>query len=419
MATLKRVHLAKRSLRAYRSFFGSDDWKKMKNLAADLRGKRVVHINATPVGGGVAEILQSLVPLQNDMGLKSDWYVISAPKRFFTITKEMHNGFQGKPFVLKESDVEYYRAINRQLAKALSKIDFDIAIIHDPQPLAIIESYHQPPMVSRIHIDMSHPDPRLISLLLPHLAAYEKVVFSSRKFIPAGLERGRTITLSPAIDPLSSKNRAVSPARASKILRDLGLNPRRPIITQVSRFDPWKNPLGVIEAYRRAKKEIPDLQLILMGIRNAKDDPEAASIFSEVARATKGDADIHLFVSADQLAGYTNEEVVNALQVGSDIVLQLSTREGFGLTVTEAMWKKAVVIGGPAIGIRFQIRHGKNGYIAKTPREASRLIVSLIKNPRKSKAIGEAAAQSVRKHHLVTHQLIDHLLLYHDIVSAK
>lgn len=408
--------MAKRSIRAYRSFFRASDWKKLHNLAARLRGKRIIHVNATPVGGGVAEILQSLIPLQNDLGVKSEWYAIDAPKRFFAITKEMHNGLQGKRFALKHADLDYYRAVNVQLANALSKIDFDIAVIHDPQPLAIIRTYHQAPMISRIHIDASHPDQKLVSLLRPFLAAYEKTVFSSQAFVPAGLEKDRTVILSPAIDPLRAKNRAMPSARASKILRDLGLDPRRPIVTQVSRFDPWKNPMGAIEAYHRAKKMIPEIQLVLIGLRNAKDDPESATVFREVAAAAKKDTDMHVFVHADQLAGYTNEEAVNALQVGSDIILQLSTREGFGLTVAEAMWKRAIVIGGPAAGIRAQIQHGENGFIAKTPIEASRLIVSLLKHPQKNQGIREAAATSVRKHHLMTHQLIDHLVLYCDVL---
>lgn len=417
MATLKKVRVHKRSIKDYRSFFGAKGWKHLRALADDLRGKRIIHVNATPIGGGVAEMLQSLVPLQDDLGLKSDWYAIEAPKRFFVITKEIHNGLQGKRFELKKADLDYYVSINKQLAKALSKINFDVAVIHDPQPMAVIGSYHQPPMVSRIHIDLSHPDKKLLSFLYPYLAAYEKTVFSLKAFAPSGLRKDQIVALPPAIDPLNLKNRAMPIAKANAVLRDLGVDPKRPIMTQVSRFDPWKNPLGVIQAYRRAKKEIPYLQLVMMGIRRAKDDPEAVKVFEDVHAAAKGDDDIHLFVSLDQLAGHTNEEVVNALQVGSDIILQLSIREGFGLTVTEAMWKGACVIGGSAAGIRLQIRNGKNGFIATTPLEASKQVISLLANPAKRERIGEMARQDVRRKHLITQQLLDHLVLYKDALS--
>ncbi len=424
MVRLNKVKLAERSIRDYRSFFSTDEQKSLHALSASLKGKRVIHVNAAPVGGGVAEILKTLVPLQRDIGLRSDWYAIEAPKRFFVVTKEIHNGLQGKRFTLKRSDLAHYLSVNEKLARELAKINFDVAVIHDPQPMAVIETFHssrrkgRPPMISRTHIDLSAPDRRLLKFLKPYLTAYEKTVFSLQSFVPRGLRRDQIVIIPPGIDPLNQKNRVFPLAKAKKIIKDVGIDPKRPLMAQVSRFDPWKNPLGVVEAYRRATKEIPDLQLALVGIRRAQDDPEAVKIFHEVQSATQGDKDVFLFTSLDQLKGHANDAFVNAVQVGADVILQLSTREGFGLTATEAMWKGASVIGGPAAGIRSQITDGVDGFIAKTPKVAAKRIVSLISDPALRRKIGRAAHASVRRKHLVTHQLLDHLRLYRDAING-
>ncbi|MBD3252041.1 glycosyltransferase [Candidatus Uhrbacteria bacterium] len=418
MARLQKVSIERRSIRKYRSFFNANELKRFNPLRKELNGKRILHVNATPIGGGVAEMLQTLIPLQDDIGLKSDWYVIDAPARFFVITKEIHNGLQGKQFTLKKSDLDFYRSVNRELGTALSKMNYDIAVIHDPQPMALIGSYHQPPMISRIHIDLSSPDRKLLKFLYPYLSAYEKTVFSLKAFAPKGLRNDQIVVLPPAIDPLNKKNQAFGLQKSRKMLKKLGLNICRPIVSQVSRFDPWKNPLGVVEAYQKTKKQIPDVQLILMGIRRAKDDPEAVKIYKQVEKATKGDPDIHLFHDAKQLAPYTNEEVVNAIQVASDIILQLSIREGFGLTVTEAMWKGSVVIGGPAAGIRSQITDQKDGFIASTPSVAAKDMVRILKHPKSEAKIGKAAQKTVRSKHLITHQLLAHLELYKDALTG-
>jgi trehalose synthase len=425
MVQLNKVKLIKRSIRDYRSFFSSVEQKKLSSLSGTLKGKRVIHVNATPIGGGVAEMLKTLVPLQTDVGLRSSWYVIEAPKRFFVITKEIHNGLQGKRFMLKRSDLDYYLSVNEKLAGDLSKIKYDVAVIHDPQPMAMIGAYHlsrqrrdQPPMISRTHIDLSTPDKKLLKFLKPYLKAYEKTVFSLASFVPRGLRKDQIVVIPPAIDPLNKKNTAFSITKAKKIIKHVGIDPERPLMAQVSRFDPWKNPLGVVEAYRRATKAIPGLQLALVGIRRAQDDPEAIKIFHDVQSATQGDRDVFLFSSPDELKGHTNDEFVNAIQVGADVILQLSIREGFGLTVTEAMWKGASVIGGPAAGIKSQITNGVDGFIAKTPKIAAKQIVSLLQDSKKQKSIGREAQKTVRKKHLITHQLLDHLKLYKDALEG-
>lgn len=425
MVRLNKVKLRKRSVHPYRSFCLARDLRALSSFSEELAGRRVIHVNATPVGGGVAEMLQTLVPLQRGIGLRSDWYVIEAPKRFFVITKEIHNGMQGKAFALEDDDLKYYVSVNEKLATCLSEIPYDVAVIHDPQPMALIGSYHQsrrkqgrPSMISRIHIDLSSPDQKLLRFLWPYLTAYEKVVFTLPAFVPRGFRKDQVAIIPPAIDPLNEKNRALPSTEANKIIEDLGMDPTRPLISQVSRFDPWKNPVGVVEAYRIAKKSIPDLQLAMVGIQRAKDDPEAVKIFREVKAAAGDDPDIHLFHSYDQLKPYTNEQVVNAIQVAADVILQLSIREGFGLTVTEAMWKAAAVIGGPAAGIRSQISDGRNGYIAKDSRAAAKRIVDLLFDPKKRSRIGAAAHEAVRSKHLITSQLLDHLKLYKDVLGG-
>jgi trehalose synthase len=390
----------------------------------------VVHVNATPVGGGVAEMLRALVPLQNAAGLRATWYAMQAPKRFFEITKEIHNGLQGKRFGLKIHDLGYFLDVNRKIAKELSGISFDLAVIHDPQPLAVIDAYHQPrhrrgqrrgrsPMISRMHIDLSRPDRRILRFLAPYLSAYEKTVFSLRSFAPRGLRKDQIAVIPPAIDPLNGKNRAFSAARANKVIEDVGIDPKRPLMAQISRFDPWKNPLGAVEAYRRAARVIPGLQLALVGIRRAQDDPEAVRIFRDVRSAARGDKNIFLFSRLDQLKGRTNDEFVNAVQTAADAILQLSTREGFGLTVTEAMWKGAAVIGGPAAGIRSQITDGVDGFIAKTPKVAAKRIISLLNDPALRRKIGREAQRTVRRSYLIPRQLLDHLRLYRDALEKS
>jgi trehalose synthase len=419
MVGLNNVRTEKRTIREYRSFFSVADRKVLVSLSKALKGRRIVHVNATPVGGGVAEMLRALVPLQNAAGLRASWYAMQAPKRFFEITKEIHNGLQGKRFGLKSHDLDYYLDVNRRIAKELSGINFDLAVIHDPQPLAVIDAYHQSPMISRMHIDLSRPDRRILRFLAPYLSAYEKTVFSLRSFAPQCLRKDQIVVIPPAIDPLNRKNRAFSITKARKVIEDVGIDPKRPFMAQISRFDPWKNPLGAVEAYRRATKEIPGLQLALVGIRRAQDDPEAVRIFRDVRSAARGDENIFLFSRLDQLKGRTNDEFVNAVQTAADAILQLSTREGFGLTVTEAMWKGAAVIGGPAAGIRSQITDSADGFIAKTPKIAAKRVVSLIKDPALRRKIGREARKTVRQKYLITRQLLDHLRLYRDALEKS
>jgi len=417
MIALHPVSVGKRTTSSFGDFA-----KRIREAAKPIKGLRVLHVNATPHGGGVAELLRSLVPLERAAGLRSSWVSIEAPPHFFDITKRIHNGLQGKRIALSSNDVHVYRLVNAHIAERLARIPADLIVIHDPQPLAVIRTYHLAPMVARIHIDCSDPDPRALAVLLPELDAYECAMFSHAAYVPRAMDR-RCIRISaPAIDAEAKKNMypnfATNPfdrrkdGRISSVLRALHIDPSRPLIVQISRFDPWKNPLGVIRAYRIARRSIPGLQLVMMGVMAAQDDPEAARIFRDVVREAKGDPDIRLLAKPEDLKGHSNDAVVSALQSSADVVFQLSTREGFGLTATEAMWKGAAVIGGPATGIRTQIADGKNGFIAKTPEEAARLTVRLIGDPGLRARVGLAAHHSVAKKFLMPRMLLDHVKMY-------
>ena len=417
MITLNKVKTKTKDFRKYRKFLSKSGVSRIRLLTKSLSNRRIIHINATAVGGGVAEILQSFIPLLKNLGLDIDWYTISAPPSFFEITKQIHNGLQGKKSKLKKKDLKFYLSVNQKLAEKLRNIKFDLAVIHDPQPLAMIDFWHPSFMISRIHIDLSTPDKQLLAFFLPYLNKYEKIVFSLKEFIPKKISKDKVVIIPPAIDPFTIKNQAYSFKKARKILASLGLDPKRPIIAQVSRFDPWKDPIGVIRAYQLAKKKIPDLQLILIGLFLAADDPEAVQIFEQVKQKAQGDPDIFLFSDPRKLKGLTNDEAVNAIQSGSDIILQKSIREGFGLVVTEAMWKGKAVIGGNAAGIKFQIKDGQNGFIVKSPQETAKRIINLFANSDKLSKIGKKAKESVQRHFLITRLIRDHLELYRQVLG--
>ena len=417
MAMLEHVSFTKRSMHSYRSFCDTRTWKSLKVHGDALKGVKVLHVNATPIGGGVAELLQAIVPLQRDLGIDANWVTIKAPADFFEITKELHNALQGKVFRLDKGQIARYKEINEELAESLSEIDYDLAVIHDPQPMAMIATYHQPPMILRIHPDASTPDRRLSRLFRPYFEAYEHLIFSHDSYIPRGIAKDRTSVMMPAIDPISQKNRAMDRKEARKMLSVFGIDANRPLIVQVSRFDSWKDPKGVIQAYRIAKKRFPDLQLVLMGILRAKDDPEAVRVFLDIQAYAGNDPDIHLLHHPEDLKGLDNEKVVNAVQSGADVMLQLSTREGFGLTATEAMWKGSALIGGPARGLRMQINHGKNGYIAKNPLIAGKYLIRLLADEDLRSKIGKEAQKRVRRDFLTPRLLLDHLRLYRQVLD--
>ncbi|MDX1608065.1 MAG: glycosyltransferase [Candidatus Spechtbacterales bacterium] len=403
---LIKTKLLEKNVEDYKQFCDSQRYEKLLQSAEKFKDKKILHINATPQGGGVAEILKTFVPLQRSLGLDSSWYYIKPDMKLFEITKKLHNSLQGSEVGLTKAEKDYYLNYNKKLAKAIDDFGADILMIHDPQPLASIEFIdNPPPAVGRIHIDSSEPNQDSMDFINPFLSQYTKIVFSLEDFVSDKLPRKKIIISPPAIDPLSPKNIDIPRDLCRTILVALGISPDRPLITQVSRYDPWKDPLGVIDAYYIAKKDIPNLQLAMAGVIEAADDPEALVMLQKVQEKAKGDPDIYLITERN--IGEENKYLENALQRSSDIVLQKSIREGFGLTVTEAMWKGAPVIGGNVGGIKLQIKDGENGFLVNTPGEAAERIIKLFEEPELAKKIGKAAHESVRQNFLITRLLED------------
>ena len=376
----------------------------LQRLAETVRGRKILHINSTRVGGGVAEILRGLVPLLQDVGLEARWEVITGTEDFFTATKSFHNALQGQGQNLSAELLQTYLEVNRKNAQELS-LEGDYVIIHDPQPAALIL---QKPgggrWIWRCHIDISHPQRKVWNFLRQFVVQYDGAIFSLPRFaqrlpIPQFL-------IYPSIDPLSDKNRDLSAQEQERILNRLNIPRDKPILLQVSRFDRFKDPLGVIQAYRLVKKH-HDVRLILAG-GGATDDPEGEVVLAEVRQAAQNDPDILILV----LPPDANLEI-NALQRTATIILQKSLREGFGLTVAEAMWKGKPVIGGFAGGIIVQLVYGVTGFTVNSNEGAAFRIHYLLDNPEIMTKMGEDAREYVRGNFLITRHLGDYLALMH------
>lgn len=404
------------SLDAYRGIVHDELCNEIEQLAAPIRGLRVHHINATPNGGGVAEILRALVPLMTGVGLEARWYTLAPDNQFFGVTKRIHNMLQGESDGLTDTELRIYLAHNERTAREMAEVETDIWIVHDPQPLPVLSIAPElKPAIWRCHIDTSRPNPTLAALLLPYIQAYDQQVFTLPEFVFPELSRETVTFISPAIDPLSGKNIPIDRDIARRILHKLGVDPNRPLVTQVSRFDPWKDPIGVVDAFRLARQQIPDLQLAMVGVMTAKDDPQQMSICSEVARHAGDDPDIHLYTEPRQVGDIE----INAFQTASDVIVQKSIREGFGLTVTEAMWKGNPVIGGRAGGVAVQIRHGTDGFLVSSVEECAHYIVQLVRDRDLAQRMGDAARDRARHHYMMPALLRDYLRLLGDLVRLR
>jgi trehalose synthase len=395
------------SLDKYAPIIGDQKINEIKDLANRLIGKSVCHINSTSFGGGVAEILHRLVPLMQDVGLKADWRLIKGSDEFFNVTKAFHNGLQGMNIPLTDEMKKTYLEYNEANANKLD-LHHDFIVAHDPQPAAIIS--HQKIRVGkwiwRCHIDLSNPNPNFINFLVPIIYQYDSLIFTMEQYVPEPLKSRKVATIPPSIDPLSDKNEPLSEDIVLSILDKYGIDPERPIITQVSRFDPWKDPLGVIDTYRIVKKEIPTVQLLLIASM-AKDDPEGWTYYEKTARHAADDLDIHLLTD---LKGVGDIEV-NAFQRASNVVLQKSLREGFGLSVTEALWKEVPVVGENVGGIPLQIIDGVNGFLVNNVQEAAKRTLYLLKHPTEAKKMGAKGKEHILKNFLITRHLEDYLKL--------
>ncbi len=382
---LERVDIGTQSVDRYRSSAGGDAIAHLRELAAPLRGCRVLHVSATPFGGGVAEILRSKIPLLRDLGIAADWQLIRGDESFFRVTKAIHNGLQGSAMGLSADDEERYLAQSERNAKALDG-HYDVIVVHDPQPLALLELHgaNRSRWIWRCHVDTSEPNPSVWRFLQPFVVRYDAAVFTLGGFVPPDFPVARTEIIPPAIDPESPKNLHLSARLAARVVEWIGVETRRPLITQISRFDEWKDPLGVVEAYRLVRELVPDLQLALVGSM-ALDDPEGWRVYREIQREVEVDPDIHVFTN---LTGVGNVEV-NAFQRLADVVVQKSIREGFGLVVSEALWKGTPVVAGRAGGIPLQLEDGCSGYLVDSVEECAQRVLELLSDPERRHEFGE------------------------------
>ena len=412
------VETPTQSLKKYKGIISDDLFREVKSLAKGLKGLKVVMINSTPKGGGVANVLSNLIPLMKGVKINVNWHVIPPGKKFFGLTKEIHNALQGKEYSLSFQSRRLYRFHMERAAKMMLDMEADVWVIHDPQPLGVIHylpNFH--PSISHIHIDTSRPNTETWRFIEPFLLMYDRIIFGVKDFVPKSLPKRKVAVFSVTINPFSSQTKPLSLKMAKSILRSFRINPNKPLVSQVFRFDPWKDPLGSIKAYKIAKKKIPNLQLALIGLIIAVDDPEAFKVFKETQKAAEGDPDIFLFSNPQELGSLEVDTFVNAFRTGSDIILQKSIREGFGLTVAEAMWKGKPVIGGRVGGIKIQIKNGKNGFLVSSPEGAAKRIVQLIKNPQLAEEMGIAARETVREKFLVPRLLRDYLKLFHELIK--
>ncbi len=405
---LELVDLAARPADVYRAVAPEETMEALASIARDLRGARILHVNATPYGGGVSELLRSTVPLLNGLGLVAHWKIIRGDERFFEVTKRIHNGLQGAGAALSESDREAYLATSKRNA-ALLEEDYDFVFLHDPQPAAIRglrRASGAPRWIWRCHIDTAAPNPEVWAFLRGHLEGYDAAVFTMAEFVPPDLPVPHVEIMPPAIDPLSPKNIPLDDRTARGVLEWMGVRLDVPLVTQVSRFDPWKDPHGVIAAYRLARKEVPDLELALVGSM-ALDDPEGWSIYSQIKAAADADRRIHVLTN---LTGVGNIEV-NAFQRLSRVVIQKSLREGFGLVVSEALWKGTPVVAGRAGGIPLQMADGVGGVLVDDVDECAQALVSLLRDPGRAQDLGRLGHERVRRHFLMPRLVLDELTL--------
>jgi trehalose synthase len=387
----------------YEEVVGHAEVQRLRNLAARLEGRKIVHVNSTKAGGGVAEILGWMVPLMQELGLDVRWEVISGPPDFYRVTKTLHNGLQGLPVSFRPRDFELHHEVDKQNAEKLN-LAADVVIVHDPQPIFLPEYTPKDQVkrwIWRCHVDASRPNRVVWKHLAGAIARYQATIFSMAAFtrpLPCPM-----FLIPPSIDPLSDKNCPISEAERLETLNRLGIDPDRPFLLQVSRFDRFKDPLGVIDAYRMVKPYYPEMQLVLAG-GPADDDPEGAEVLREVMDAAGEDKDLKILMLPPD-----SHRMINALQRSAIIVLQKSLKEGFGLTVTEALWKGKPVIGGACGGITLQVHDYHTGFLVHSPAGAAYRIRYLLRYSDKRERMGRTGFEFVREHFLLIRHLRDYL----------
>jgi trehalose synthase len=407
---LQPIAVGHKSLADYTHLAGRPLIQEIRELAEPLEGLKVLHLSATAFGGGVSEILYTLIPLMRDVGIEAEWQVMLGREEFYNVTKRLHNALQGSPDSLTHEEWTIFERYNALNATEITG-GWDVIIVHDPQPAAVRE--HVPEKagfwVWRCHIDLSAPNRDVIAHMVPLIRAYDAAVFHIEAYVPDGVNGmdGRVYVCPPAIDPLSPKNMALSPEDAAFVCDQFGIDVDRPLMCQVSRFDPWKDPKGVIDAYRRVTEQLSEVQLALVGSM-ATDDPEGWEFFNSTMAYADGDPDVFILNNLNNVGAIE----VNAFQSQADVVVQKSTREGFGLTVSEALWKARPFIGGDVGGIPLQVQDGETGYLVSSPDECADRALRILREPDLGKRLGRSGKEHVRKHFLMPRLLRDWLRIF-------
>ena len=398
-----------RRIEDYRAIVGDEITHTIFMKARKFAHKHIVHVNSTYQGGGVAEILASLVSMMNDAGVFTGWRILHGSPDFFGITKKFHNGLQGESINLTGMKKEIYLDQNEYFSR-FTHLNHDLVIVHDPQPLPLIRFYRKrQPWVWRCHVDLSNPNPELWEYLKTFILRYDMVIVSHDNYKKKDLPVCQRVQ-HPTIDPLSAKNKPLDKNTIKKYLNKFGISNNRPIITQISRFDKWKDPEGVVKVFELVKKEV-DCQLVLCG-NLATDDPEGRKIYERVSQKVKNRNDVILILEENNI-------LVNALQTTASVVLQKSIREGFGLTVTEALWKKRPVVASEVGGIPLQIIDGKTGFLVE-PNDiegCARKVVQILKEPELARQLGENGHAHVKENFLITRSMLDNLDLMEELLK--
>lgn len=396
------------NIKDYIPFVGQSAADDLAFLADKLKGKRIQFFNSTAVGGGVAEILNRMMPLLREMGVDAKWDVIKGGEQFFAVTKKFHNALHGRPEEISQRDFDIFTETGLKNSQELD-IYGDIVFVHDPQPILLINRKTSNKWIWRCHIDVSSPDQRVWAFLQDFVVKYDAAVFSAPAFaqkLPI-----RQFLVAPSIDPLSDKNCELPQETINSVLDKYGVKQDKPIITQISRFDRLKDPLGVIETYKLVKKHV-DCQLLLAG-GTAADDPEGLQVLEEVKAKAKDDGDIHILLMPQ------NDLEINALQRASDIILQKSLKEGFGLTIAEALWKSKPVVASAVGGIPLQITHKYSGMLCHSIEGAAFAVKQLLQSPGYAQKLGENGREHIKNNFLLTRHLRDYLLLFLSVYSDK
>jgi trehalose synthase len=414
---LERVPVLEKNVDDYAGIVGVDVVDRLHEAAAPFQGAHVLHVNATAYGGGVAELLATHVPLLRSLGIDADWQVMHGSDEFFAVTKAVHNGLQG-------ADIDWTPHMQRvYLEKVLDNAllldgQYDYIVVHDPQPAAMLSFLRErlggamadTRWIWRCHIDLTDANPKVWEFFRPFVELHDASVWTMPEFVPASLDMPRVVHAPPCIDPLSVKNLDLAMPFCQELARQYGVDIHRPVVCQVSRFDPWKDPVGVIQAFRIVKERVPDSQLVLAGSM-ATDDPEGFRVWDETEEARGGDRDIFLLSNLHQVGSVQ----INAFQRIASVVLQKSLREGFGLTVSEALWKARPVVGGRAGGIKLQIRDGYDGYLVDSVEECAARTIDLLADPVGADALGIQGREHVRAHFLSTREVEDWLRLFGEL----